>query len=237
MEYQAFREVQCRTADELWEFLSPTKSPPGSGCDLIYRGVENADWKLIPSALREGKNNPVRTLLGDREDADVQIFVEAYLLNQFVQSCDQVGIRIPNDSISFRNLLSPRSQDKYYMHPALWPDPDLLEVMALAQHHGVPTRLLDWTSNPYVAVYFAASKALATLSDWPDRPNLAVWALDARPILQYKLIQLVEAPGSISRISPPNPACLRSTTTRRSGGNSSMLPVWKRNSPSFPIPL
>ncbi len=53
---------------------------------------------------------------------------------------------------------------------------DVWEILFLMQHYGMPTRLLDWTENPFISLFFALSSASKNDSGQYDH-DAAVWVL------------------------------------------------------------
>jgi hypothetical protein len=98
------------------DFLSIEVAPIEGA--MVYRGVPDADYQLVPSVGRwKGPEE-------NRAHFELQIFTDFKMRSE--------GYR---ESI-------PRSE---------W------DWLFLAQHHGLPTRLLDWTSSPLIALHFAVS--------------------------------------------------------------------------------
>ena len=205
------KAIECASAEDFVDQMSPMRGSLwgrrewGDERDWIFRGVSRADraWAFQPSAFR--KDAFCRYLPGQAqlmiETAKEQRGYENFLVAQFCSKADSMGFTVPGDSPVLRDSRYAREATSPQEFPAV----EDLHMHALAQHYRIPTRLLDWTTRPLVAAYFAVqevAKIRANLisKEIVDGQRCAVWALDRSFVVEVTekhfdpTIRIVTAP-------------------------------------------
>jgi len=129
----------------------------GNG-NMIFRGQKQANWPLLTSLERA-----LLEYAGREDERMLQI-----MQGMAADSATERKIRNVEDAL----LQRFREQAVRFGIPSLPEGWDILGWWEVMQHHRAPTRLLDWTTSPFIAAWFAIDGHEDANGD------MAIWTYD-----------------------------------------------------------
>ena len=144
--------------NELKESLSKYKNKVTFHPKFLFRGQADTSWSLEPSFTRVAKKKNL-----NRKKA---LQLELDIMNKF--------------SISARNILALKNTISLTLagvKSSHGPGIDFPGWFVVMQHYSAPTRTLDWTCSPWVALYFACCEE--------EDSDGAIWIAEFTKVVDY----------------------------------------------------
>lgn len=158
--------IRVERIEGVGDLLSLILKSTNSKQSWIYRGHADASWKTTSSAWRFIQSISCSDGIGAKKERFSQAW-DSFLACLYTR-CDtetRSHIDLYRKALHERNAIGSNTQKLTHWehqaagrHPTSIGNLDSLEsgLMSIAQHYGFPTPLIDFSSNPLVALYFAA---------------------------------------------------------------------------------
>jgi len=197
---KAFRIIECETGEEFIESIRPDNKKlwvSNLNNRWGFRGQPDCNYRLIPKAFRSNIKLPTGPFyITPPEEPSKQGAAETNTIRKFVEYALKNGLEIPDETYDF---IFPN-----YQHPKIpyedWPQPEYLNILALAQHHGIPTRLLDFTNNPLIAAFFAFDQ-VPNDRIFDKESRVSVWGIDFNAV--FRMWSQYDSGSRIKKIVTP----------------------------------